>query len=416
MSWSFRSPSPGERITPNRYSRLLCATIMMVETPAFAAEWYVQPTASLTVESDSNLELDPGMKQHTEGYLANVSTLAGIATATSEYTIRPRFEYREYPQSPQDNRLEEYLDFTARSSWVRSNASVYGNLEHRDEFNAEFSSALYDQFNPAPPTAPETGKAVAGATRDSAILIPSYNYKFTPILGAGVSGIYQKLNYAPNDATSHVDFDYYLGKAYLTWSLNQKSELSAGAFGSKYQATRIDSRATGTGATMDLDTKWTQLLSTTLSVVYQRTSVDMTVPTTLNSVANAWGATFSAVYKTQVSQYRLNLGRLITPSGGGALYVADQLRSEYDRDLTERLSFTGAVIALRNRGLTANVVGDDRTYAQTVVELKWMMAPTWFLQGGYQYMWQKYQLDPTSAANNRVYIRVGYQGLGVQRR
>jgi hypothetical protein len=389
--------------------------VMMVDAPAFAAQWYVQPIVSITAESDSNLELDPGAKRHTEGYLANVSTLVGIATPTSDFAIKPRVEYRDYPQSSQDNRLEEYLDFSSRSKWARSSASVYGNVEHRDEFNAELSSAVFDPFNPVPPTAPETGKAIRGATRDSAILVPSCNYKFTPLLGGGVSGIYQKLNYSPNDRTSHVDFDYYLGKAFLSWSLSPKSELSFGGFGSKYRATRIDSHATGAGGTMDLDTNWSPLLLTTVSVVYQRTKVDMTVPTVLNSVANAWGATLNAVYKAQVSQFRLNLGRLITPSGGGALYVADQVRSEYDRNLSDRLSFTGAVIALRNRGLTANVIGADRTYVQTVVELEWMMAPTWFVQGGYQYMWQKYQIDPTGAANNRIYIGVGYQGRGPQR-
>jgi hypothetical protein len=415
MSWSFLNRLSTRRRALNIYARLLCATIMMVEAPVFAAQWYVQPAASITAESDSNLDLEPGANRRIEGYLANVSALFGIATPTSEVAIKPRFEYRDYPKSSRDNRLEEYLDFSSRSRWVRSSASAYGNLEHRDEFNAELSSAVYDTFNPVPPTAPETGKAISGATRDSAILVPSYTYKFTPLLGGGVSGIYQKLNYSPNDKTSHVDFDYYLGKAFLSWSLSPRSELSVGGFGSKYRATRIDSRATGTGGTMDLDMNWSPLLSTTVSVVYQRTSVDMTVPTVLHGVANAWGATLSAVYKAQVDQFRLNLGRLITPSGGGALYVADQVRSEYDRDLSDRLTFTGAVIALRNRGLTANVKSADRTYVQTVVELQWMMAPTWFVQGGYQYMWQRYRFDPTAAANNRIYIRVGYQGRGPQR-
>jgi hypothetical protein len=46
--------------------------------------------------------------------------------------------------------------------------------------------------------------------------------------------------------------------------------------------------------------------------------------------------------------------------------------------------------------------------------MKWMIARTWFVQGGYQYMWQKYQLDPDGASNNRIYIRFGYQGLGPQ--
>src|SRR6202022_859629 len=123
MSWSFLNRAPMRRRTLNNYARLSCATIMMVEAPVFAAQWYVQPIASITVESDSNLELDPAAKRHTQGYLANVSTLFGIATPTSDFTIRPRVEYRDYPQSSQDNRLEEYLDFSSRSKWVRSSAS-----------------------------------------------------------------------------------------------------------------------------------------------------------------------------------------------------------------------------------------------------------------------------------------------------
>jgi hypothetical protein len=34
--------------------------------------------------------------------------------------------------------------------------------------------------------------------------------------------------------------------------------------------------------------------------------------------------------------------------------------------------------------------------------------------GGYQYMWEKFQVDPTGAADNRIYLRVGYMGLGRQ--
>jgi hypothetical protein len=29
-------------------------------------------------------------------------------------------------------------------------------------------------------------------------------------------------------------------------------------------------------------------------------------------------------------------------------------------------------------------------------------------------MWQKYQLEPDGAANNRLYLRFGYQGLNRQ--
>jgi hypothetical protein len=93
----------------------------------------------------------------------------------------------------------------------------------------------------------------------------------------------------------------------------------------------------------------------------------------------------------------------------------NRLQLEYDRNVSSRLSFMGALVGLQVRALTADAQGDNRTYGQTVLDVKWMLAPTWFIQGGYQYTFQKYEYDPPSVANNRVYIRIGYQGLGQER-
>jgi hypothetical protein len=391
------------------------AAAALLQAPAHASEVYWQPSASLTAEGDTNLDLEPGNRTRTLGALGMVSSVIGITNPASDVNIRPRLEYREYPEDAQDNRLEAYLDFNAIQRWQRSAFSVFGNLEHRDDFNAEFNPAIYDTFNPAPPTTPETGKANIGGTRDSAYVVPTYNFKFSPLLAGGLSAVYQRIQYSPNDEFTHVDFQYYLGKAALTWTLSERSELSFGGFGSKYEALRFDSHATGEGGSVDFDTHWTQKLSTSASVIFERVNVTQTAPEILDTSANAWGGTVGVVYTAQVSRFKFNAGRVVTPSGGGALYTSDQIRFQYDRDITYRLTATAALIGLRDRGVTSNVAGDPRSYLQSVLEAKWMMARTWFLQGGYQYSWQKFQLDPSGAASNRIYIRVVYQGLGVQR-
>jgi hypothetical protein len=414
MSLSFLSGSP--RVNMNVAPRVLCAALVMAAPPLFAAEWYVQPNATLTVEGDSNLEMQPGTKTRTEGNLAMASALVGITSPTSDTAIRPRIEYRNYPEDSQDNRLEEYLDFHSSMSGQRSSGSIFGSLQHRDEFNAEFNSALYDNFYPTPPpTSAETGKATVGATRDSAFVVPSYNFRFSPLLAAGLTGIYQKVNYSPNDSSGHVDFEYYFGKAAASWTLSPRSELSFGGFGSKYEATRYNSNATGSGAVVDFDTNWTPLFSTTLETVYQHSDINTSIPTPLITTSNAWGATVSVAYKTQISRLRLDAGRSITPSGGGAVFTADQIKTQYDRDLSERLSVTGAVIGLKNHSLASNQLYNNRNYVETVVEAKWNLTRTWYLQGGYQYSWEKFEVEPGGAANNRVYIRLGYLGLPPQR-
>jgi hypothetical protein len=393
---------------------LLFAAAALAAAPVLAAEVYLQPIATLTAETDSNLDLDPSVKQEVQGYLLDAATIIGIATQESNTIFRPRIVYRYYPQESADNRLEAYLDLNTSYRTQRSTASLVGSIEHLDQFNAELTSALYNDVNPVQPP-PDTGKVTVGATRDSAILDPKYVYNFTPIIGAGVSGQYQVVNYSPAGDTSHVDFDYYQARAFLTWTYSQTSDVSFGGYGSKYEATHFASRATGSGATMDLNTTWTPLLSTKASVIYQHTNIDDVLPTPLNTQNNAWGASVAAIYKTQVDQFRLNAGRSISPSGGGAVFDVDRLQFQYDRIFGPRLSFTGALVGLRTHALTANIAGDDRKYAQTILEAKWKMTPTWFVQGGYQFAWQKYQYDLTSGINNRFYIQIGYQGLGQER-
>jgi len=252
---------------------------------------------------------------------------------------------------------------------------------------------------------------VIGETRDSLLLLPKYTYDFTPVIGAGVSGIFQGLRYSPSDPFAHVDFNYYYGEGFVSWNYSPRSVLVFGGYGSKYDATHQDSTATAGGISVEWNTKWTPLLSTDANVVYQHTKIDQTVPATVHATDNLWGATFSAVYKAQASQYRVNLGRIITPSGGGSVYVNDQLQFQYNRDLTERFAFTGALIALHNHAVAGLPTGYDRQYGQAVVELKWMWTRTVYVQGGYEYDYQKFKSNPDGASNNRVYISLGYLGL-----
>jgi hypothetical protein len=416
MSWSFPRRA-ATRHTPRLVGVSLAAgSALAANTVVFAAELYIQPSASLTVENNSNLDLDPTGGAEIQGYLAKLAALFSISTPNSESTIRPRLEYRDYPEDSEDNRLEGYLDLISNYRGLRSTASIVGQFEHRDDLNAELSSALFDEINPVQPTAPQTGQTVRGVTRDSLLLLPKYSYDLTPIISAGFSGIFQGARYSPSDDFDHVDFNYYYGQAFVSWNYSARSTLSFGGYGSKYDATHFDSNATGAGTSIEWNTSWTPLFSTDATVVYQRTKVDQTVPVLVQANTNTWGATFGAVYKAKISQFRLNVGRIITPSGGGGVYVNDQLQFQYNRDLTERLAFTGALIALHNHPITSDIPnGYDREYGQAVVELKWMWTPTWYVQGGYQYAHQKFNTDPNGASNNRVYITLGYLGLPRQR-
>ena len=387
--------------------------------PAAAAEVYYQPILSIAAEENSNLDLNPGSNPSTAGYLADVATVIGISTPDSDTTIKPRVDYRDYPSDSYDNRLEEYLDLDSSFRTQRGKGGVYFDFQRRDQFNAEQNSAFYNETGPTLPTSPDTGHTVQGATRTSMLLLPDYSYSVSPLTALGVSGIYQQFNYSPSNSFDAVNFRYYQAKTYLRRTLDPNTDVTFGVYASQYEATQFDSQANAGGASLQVDDSWTPLFNTSVSATYQRTDINSTNPNTtpisfFKDTSNTWGAHVSAQYKTEIQSLRADVGRIITPSGGGGIYVNEQAQVQYARNFTRRLTLTGAAIALKNHGLATEATGSDRTYYRVAVDGKWMMTRTMFIQAGYQYFWQKYQYDDFSADNNQIYIRFGYQGLGRQ--
>ncbi len=390
---------------------LMAAITSTFGTVAAGAQLYVQPVASVSAEYDSNLDFDTSDQVGNEGYILDAATLFGIATRTSDINLRPRIRYDEYPSETSLNRLEGMLDFNSQISTQRSSFYVFGRFDHLNENEAELPGALYNDVSPQAPTSPQTGQANLGVTRDNVYLAPKYSFDVARLTSIGASGVVENLTYSETNRFNRVDFNYEQAELFLDQTISPRANITFGGYGTRYHATTIDSNAQSGGATVDYDYKWTSLVHGEISVQYQHTTIDAVQPTIFHGAANTLGATLSGVWQQQTGVFRFNLGRQVTPSGGGGLYVDDQLQGEYDKSLTERLDGVGALLFVHSRGLSANISTFDQNYGQLNLSLKWMLTRTWFLQGGGSYTTLKYSIDPTGAANAQAYLQFGYQGL-----
>jgi hypothetical protein len=382
---------------------------------ANAADVYYQPIVSLASAYNTNVELDPLIKQSAVGYFADAATNIGIATPQSETILQPRLLYNYYPSASQLNRLEGFMNLNSRYSWQRDRFTITGFFDHRDDVNAEQPGADFNPVNPGVGnTNPGSGRAEAGVVRNWLILDPTYSHLITPLSSVGVGAEYQRMNYSPDDS-AHVDFNYYMGKVFYAKTIDMRTDFSIAAFGSKYNAGTIDSTSNSGGVQFTGGYNWSSTIESTLSVSYQRIKFEETDPRVLDQTSNAWGASFSTVYKAIAGDYRLTVGRSIAPSSLGGLYTTDQVRGQYDRDFTQRLRFTAAGRVFRDR-TTSGVINDNaRNYAAASIRLQYMLTPRLFMAGAYTYLYQKYTSDPTSADANVVQIQFGYKGLDRQR-
>jgi len=383
---------------------------------AGAADFYYQPIVSLRTGYNTNVDLETQNQQSAVGYFADAATNIGIATQRSETILQPRLLYNYYPSASQRNRLEGFLNLNSRYSWERDRFNIVGFFDHRDDVNANQPTATDNTVNPGVGnTTPDTGHAQVGTTRNYTIIDPTYTHLLSPLSAVGLAGEYQRMDYSPSDTSAHLDFQYYKGRLFYSRTIDLRTDYAIGVFGSKYQARNTDTHSTSGGLQFDGGYNWSQVLRSELSVQWQHTKLDETQPKFFDVSSNPWAASFSTVYKTQASSYRVSIGRTIYPSSAGGLYTTDQVRGQYDRDFTQRLHFTGAVRYFRDR-TTTGVSGDTtRDYATANVQLQYMMTQRFFVAGNYTYIYQKYRVQPNSADTNVVSLTIGYRGLERQR-
>jgi hypothetical protein len=392
--------------------RAAAATVatLTVGATAGAAEFYYQPIVSLSSAYNSNLDLETVPKRSAVGYFADAATNIGFATPQSDTFLQPRLQYNYYPTATDRDRLEGFLNLNSRYSWQRDRFNMSGYFDHRDDANAEQPSAATNAVNPGlGDTTATTGQVRVGTTRNYLILDPTFTHLLSPLSSIGLATEYQRMDYSPSDTGGHANFNYYQGRVFYARTINLRTDFSIGAFGSHYQSPNFSSHSNSGGVQLGGSYNWTQVLHSDLTVQWQRTKLDE--PGVFNVTSNPWAATFTTVYKEQISTYRFTIGRTIYPSSAGGLYTTDQVRGQYDRDLTARLSFGGAMLFFRDRGTTGVLGNNVRNYATGSVKLQYMLSPTFFVAGNYNYIYQKYRLNPNSNDANIVSIAFGYRGL-----
>jgi hypothetical protein len=402
-----------------RRVRDVAATVaaLAAGTTAAAAEFYYQPIVSLQTSYNTNLDLDPVNKRGAEGYFADAATNIGIATARSETFLQPRLLYNYYPSVQGRNRLEGFLNLNTRYNWERNRFVMSALYDHRDDVNAEQPTAVQNPVNPdLGNTTTTTGRVRVGTTRDYAVLTPTFTHLLTPLSSIGVATEYQRASFSPADTSSHINFNYYKGRLFYSKTIDLRTDVSIGAYGSRYEGGSIESHSTSGGVQLNGGYNWTQVLRSDLTVQWQRTKFQETSPRVAEETSNPWAATFDTVYNGQTSSYRFSIGRTIYPSSAGGLYTTDQVRGQYDRDFTERLHFMGALRVFRDRTTAAAVSGDTtRNFVTGTVRLQYMLTRTFFVAGAYSHNYQKYHFDPASAQSDIVQLSFGYRGLERQR-
>jgi len=406
---------PRSRAGYQRYRWLGVALgTMMAATPTTAAEYYIQPTADLNAQVDTNLDLvvPPDTHRTEPGYGGDVGATIGVATPASELTLLPELGYADYPDS-HTSATQEQLDFTAKSVSPRDRWNLWGRVDHRDTFSSELASATFDPLNPNVPTTPETGRIAADSKRTIVTVTPSYSYDLTPRTSVDVGAVYESAVYS-GTSEFYTNYQYPQLNVDVGWALNPNARASLGVYGSRYAANNGSSTIKAEGATLSLDLKHTQTFKADFELSGEHDVNDTAINGAPQSIsATGLSAAMSGTWKFVRSQVQLNIGRSFTPSGAGGKYRADQFQVDYSYDLTPRLTAACAARIARYVEIASARNTGNYDYVNATAGLKWSMTRTWYVGGGIAYVRESFLAQNTAAADNsEAYLSIGYRGLG----
>lgn len=416
MSSSYRKSALLRRVAARAIA--LPGACVFVAGSAHSAQTYVQPQVDLRAEINDNFDLTPGGSTDSDvyGYIADMQALIGIATPRSDTSIRPRVRFQEYPDRDEMQSWEGFLDLRSRYDWERSHLDLLGRYSRQDSYNTETPTGEFDPLAPNDPTNADTGQILVGETRDRFLVEPEFAFELTERVELGAEARYEAVRYDSDSVQTQTDYDFMNAGGTVTWAFDQRSDLGAGAYVSKYEARDDSTETEAYGFNLGYGYEWSEVTGLVAEVFYEQNDTTDFLPARAEESTSGWGGTLTGYRKGEVSEWRASVGRNFIPTGSGGKAESDLLRIQYTRDFTERLRFSGAGRYEARTSLTERGSSDDRDYARADLSLDYMLAPTWFVRGGYSYIWQDRETATDSADNNKFFISAGYRGLPRQRR
>jgi hypothetical protein len=385
---------------------------------ASAADVHTQPQVDLRVEQNDNFGLVPGGSPDSDvhGYIADAVWLVDIATPRGETTLRPRLKYQDFPDRDDLEKFEGFFDLRSRYRWERSTFDLFAHLSHQDLYTNETQGGDFDPVDPGGGGGSDSGDIIIGEVRDEFQLRPTFEHRMTERARFGVGLEYAAARYDADQAEpTKTDYDFALANGYVSWAVSPTGELTAGLYGSRYEATDNSETTDATGVLLGYVHRWSEQVGIETTLFYEENDITERDPVLFEDTTSDFGGNVTAYRRLEISEWRFSVGRAFLPTGDRGKSIVDEFRIQYDRDLSQRLAFHGAARYESRNGLAGTEGGVDRDFARLDLSLRWMVTRNWYLGGGYAYMWEDQATATQTGDNNKIYVNFGYRGLAYDR-
>jgi len=401
MSSSFRKAGTGA----------LLLLSMSLGPAALAAETYFIPRIDASAEWNSNREMisDPLFIQSSTAYKLLLEARIGRVTPRSDTEVRPRVVAQQFPDRSGVDPIEAYLDLRTIFRTLKGQYFVLGTFSRVDTFTAEYGQAAFPDFDPNAPEVQDTGIILVGKTRTAGQVRPGFTYELSErnLLKGQLE--FQKVSYESNVPGSNVGYENARAELTLSRQLVPHTDLGFGPYFARYESGDGSNKTNSYGVTIDVGRAWTETFDTQLNVSFERSNVTRFQPARVEESTNSWGFEVTGHRRNRVGGVRYSFGRYLAPTSFGERRTLDQIRVQYNRPLSARTYFDGAVRLSRLQRL-GGLVGDVNDRAIVELNLGRALTRNWAVSLGYRFARSDHTTGSGDADNNGAIIQLTYRG------
>jgi hypothetical protein len=375
---------------------------------AHAADWLIEPRVDLNYESNDNNRMSavPGDEISVSGAELDARLTMTARMPRSSFRVVPRIRATKYPDEPDDETTNGYLQMRWDYGGIKSLTRVKLDYAHRTVLGRYFPEGASDDGglgNPDPGTG--TGDTTFPTDQDDFKFRPEFSIDLTERTAFIARLGYQNVDFEEQELNDRVSFTDTGGALGLQFRTSPTARLSVTAGASLYEPdTDFDTDAQTVNVT------WANQIS---EVSKYYVSGGASRVKTDNALNSDWQSGFNGgagvQWQFEVTELFLEFNHYVDPSSSGRMINRDQLRFEWNRKFSDRTGLEIAARAVRDGDVGDLDILVTKEYFAGSVAYEWRFLQSTSMQVGYEYSWRKYEDDPNDAASNRVFLGVSYQ-------
>lgn len=384
---------------------------------AMAAEWLVEPIATLAARYDDNIGLEQGDGESTRSTTLAVGAQVRRNTEVFDMRARALTSYVDYDNL--DDRDQQAADLAARYEAERHAWGLNAVLKRDTTFTVlteDATGRTVDGVPEAPsgpdgigePDLPDVGVSEVQVRRNRLTLRPRWEYDLTQRTSIGVDYRFIDVSYEDDVETDLTDHRTHAVEGRLAYRLAPNETLIGSVEAARFRADEIDVETDNVSLLGGYERAFTPVTRATFTLGLRRSEVsDGGADDSSNGVIVRAGIARTL----RAGRLSAEVGRDVRPSGLGEMVESDYLDFLFERDLTPRLTFFAGGLAFNLRSVRDEELERvERRYYRVEPGLRYELTRWTSIGASYRYRWQDRETDAESAESNAFLVSLEYLG------